>query len=174
MGLADHARLLIDYNEDANLRVLEVPVAHASMKFDLKRIGGLHRSAPLLGLLFVVPALSLAGLPPLSGFIGKLLILDALRASAALVWSVVLVTSLLTILGFARAGSTLFWKAHATPGTCPPHAAQPLAFVAVFALLIALAGLTVAAGPVMEWLTLTAAELHDPQAYIAANRLEGL
>lgn len=129
----------------------------------------------LIAALFMVAAIAMAGMPPLSGFLGKLMILDATRgAPMALIWSAILGSSLVMILGLARAGSTLFWKAHAMPGTCPPHAAQPLAFVAVFALLAALAGLTMAAGPVMEWLTLTAAELHDPQAYIAANRLEGL
>jgi multicomponent K+:H+ antiporter subunit D len=68
-------------------------------------------------LLFFLGAIAFAGLPPLSGFLGKLLILDATRASPnwATVWTIVLVTSLAAIVAFARAGSTLFWKPAAAP-----------------------------------------------------------
>ncbi|MDO8882297.1 monovalent cation/H+ antiporter subunit D [Pseudotabrizicola sp.] len=140
---------------------------------------GLRQSLPpiaqagLISGLFMVSAIATAGMPPLSGFIGKLLVLDALRDQAALVWSVILATSLMTILGFARAGSTLFWKAHASApdGDAPGHPAQVLAFVAVGALLAGLAVLTVFAGPVITWMEATAASLYDPSAYIAANQL---
>jgi multicomponent K+:H+ antiporter subunit D len=123
----------------------------------------------LISALFMAAAVALAGMPPLSGFIGKLLILDAFRAQAPLVWSVVLVASFLMILGFARAGSLIFWK----PAAESPPAArpEPLAFAATFALLAALAGLTVFAGPTSDWLTATAEALHAPQAYIDANKL---
>jgi formate hydrogenlyase subunit 3/multisubunit Na+/H+ antiporter MnhD subunit len=62
----------------------------------------------------IAGAIAMAGMPPLSGFAGKLLILQAARDHMATVWPVILVTSLLMILGFAAAGSTLFWKAHAS------------------------------------------------------------
>jgi multicomponent K+:H+ antiporter subunit D len=112
-------------------------------------------------------------MPPLSGFVGKLLILQAARDHAATVWPVILATSLLMILGFAAAGSTLFWKAHATPrplGPEPPTAAT-LPFVAVFGLLACLVALTVFAGPVMHTLDATATGLYAPAPYIAANAL---
>jgi multicomponent K+:H+ antiporter subunit D len=140
----------------------------------------LDRNAPpiaqigLTGALFMAAAIALAGMPPLSGFIGKLLILDAFRTQAPLVWSVVLVSSFLMILGFARAGSLIFWKANALeaqPRDTPP---EPLAFAATFGLLAALALLTLLAGPLTDWLTVTAETLHAPQSYIAANRLEAL
>ena len=140
---------------------------------------GLHQSLPpiaqagLISALFMVSAIATAGMPPLSGFIGKLLVLDALRDSAALVWSVILVTSLIIIVGFARAGSTLFWKAHASApeGDGATHPAQALSFVAVGTLLAGLVALTVFAGPVIAWIEVTAASLFDPAAYIAANQL---
>ena len=50
-----------------------------------------------------------------------------------------------------------------------PH--EPLALVATFALLAALVALTVFAGPVTDWLAVTAEALHEPADYIAANRL---
>ena len=124
----------------------------------------------LLGGLFLAAAVALAGMPPLSGFIGKLLVMDALRGEMAMVWSVILGGSFLMILGFARAGSHVFWKSDANPDAHAhdPHGAEPLAFVAVFALLAGLAALTVLAGPVTAWLDTTAQGLHDPAAYIAA------
>ena len=44
---------------------------------ELKKIGGLYKSSPLLAVLFLIPALSLAGIPPLSGFWAKLVLIRA-------------------------------------------------------------------------------------------------
>jgi multicomponent K+:H+ antiporter subunit D len=96
-------------------------------------------------------------MPPLSGFIGKLLVMDALRDNLALIWTVILVSSFLMVLGFA---------------VTTDHRAEPLAFVAAGGLLAGLVLLTVFAGPVMAWLDITAAALHAPDAYIAANQLQ--
>jgi multicomponent K+:H+ antiporter subunit D len=124
----------------------------------------------LIAALYMAAAIALAGMPPLSGFIGKLLILDAFRAEASLVWTVILVSSFVMILGFARAGSRLFWKPAADPAPEGPGA-EPLAVIATLALFVALAGLTVFAGPMTNALTVTAEALYAPQAYIDANRL---
>jgi multicomponent K+:H+ antiporter subunit D len=135
-----------------------------------------HAMAPiaqggLIASLFFVAAIAMAGMPPLSGFLGKLLILDAMRGQAALVWSFVLTTSLILVLGFARAGSVLFWKAHATGADITPRDGSALSFAAVIALAAAMMVLTLGAGPVTAWLDATATSLHAPAAYIAANRL---
>jgi multicomponent K+:H+ antiporter subunit D len=131
------------------------------------------RQSGLIASLYLAAAVAMAGMPPLSGFLGKLLVLDAFRDQAALVWSVVLAGSFLMILGFARAGSTLFWKPAeaAAPQDPPDTAAEPLACVAVFGLLAGLVALTVLAGPVTDWLAGAAAALDAPQPYIDANRL---
>jgi multicomponent K+:H+ antiporter subunit D len=64
----------------------------------------------LLGLMMLLGAASAAGLPPLPGFIGKLMVLQASAAlPAGWVWSVVLAVGFLTLVGLARAGSILFW-----------------------------------------------------------------
>jgi len=126
----------------------------------------------LVAALFLAAAVAVAGMPPLSGFIGKLLVMEALRDQAALVWSVILGASLLIILGFARAGSTLFWKAHASGSREPAtHRPEGLAFVATFGLLAGLVVLTLFSGPVLTWLEEAARLAHDGTAYIAANRL---
>ena len=126
------------------------------------------RTSGLTASLYMAGAVAMAGMPPLSGFIGKLLILQAWREDAAVIWTAILVSSFLMILGFARMGSSLFWKAEAT--TEPP---EPLATTAVCALIGGLVGLTVFAGPITGWLDVTAAGLYDPAPYIAANQLQG-
>ena len=78
------------------------------------RLGGLAGSAPVLAVLFFVPAMNLAGIPPLSGFIGKLGLLEAGVAVGSgpayvLVAGGVL-TSLLTLIAVARVWTRAFWR----------------------------------------------------------------
>jgi multicomponent Na+:H+ antiporter subunit D len=78
------------------------------------RLGGLAKRSPLLALLFFVPAMNLAGIPPLSGFIGKLGLLEAGVADGnALAMTLVaggVVTSLLTLVAVARVWTRAFWR----------------------------------------------------------------
>ncbi len=80
----------------------------------LVRIGGLARLAPLLAVLFFVPAMNLAGIPPLSGFIGKVGLLQAAQEQgSALAWVLVgagVLTSLLTLYAVAKTWSVAFWR----------------------------------------------------------------
>ncbi|MGL6208808.1 MAG: proton-conducting transporter membrane subunit, partial [Paracoccaceae bacterium] len=122
-------------------------------------------SGPLAALYFAT-AIAIAGMPPLSGFLGKLLILQAQWHNAALVWPTVLIASLLTIIALARAGSDLFWKQQTAA------APLPLTTLAAPALLLtALTALTVFAGPATAALTQIAASLFDPAPYLAAQGL---
>ena len=120
--------------------------------------------------LFLVAAMAMTGLPPLSGFVGKLLVLDSVLESqhAAWIWALVLFTSLLAIIGFARAGTTVFWKSAAIGGYLePPRGIAPaLPFVAVGILLAASVSLTVFAGPVTIYLDTVAEQLYTPGNYV--------
>ena len=112
----------------------------------------------------------MAGLPPLSGFLGKLLVLDAAWDTTMVVWvwAIVLTSSLISILGFARAGSVVFWKAHAVehaPEDAPPTQPNTLAYAAVGGLFALLVAHTVFAGQVHAYTTTMAAELFQPDAY---------
>ena len=124
----------------------------------------------LVGGLFFVAAIAMTGMPPLSGFIGKLLVLDGVRASphATWFWALILSTSLIAIVGFSRAGSFVFWKAYALPAAPGYRPDGALSFVAVGGLLACLVLLTAFAGPVHAWLELTAAQLYAPAGYIDA------
>lgn len=86
---------------------------------ELTRLGGIAKAAPLLAVLFFVPAMNLAGIPPLSGFIGKLGLMRAGVADGG-VWAWILVigsaaTSLLTLYVMAKVWNLAFWRA-APPG----------------------------------------------------------
>ena len=125
--------------------------------------------------LFLLAGMAIAGLPPLSGFVGKLLVLDAARASAwwVWIWSIVLVTSLVALVGFARAGSILFWKSaiHPPRPVVRRIAAAPLVGVAIASpamLLALLLALTAAAGPAFVVFQSMADQLMAPDAYIRA------
>lgn len=135
----------------------------------------------LLATLFMVGAIAMTGMPPLSGFLGKLLILDAVRdePAAVLIWGAILVGSLMTIVGFARAGSLVFWKSTSVaPETQPepdegvtvkaPETAPGLAVGAVVGLLAILVGLSVLAGPGTAYLADTAAQIHDTSHYVSS------
>ncbi|HET6625412.1 MAG TPA: Na+/H+ antiporter subunit D [Nocardioidaceae bacterium] len=80
----------------------------------LIKLGGLARLAPLLGLLFFVPAMNLAGIPPMSGFLGKVALTEAgLRVGTPLAYAVVvsgMLTSLLTLYAVAKTWNLAYWR----------------------------------------------------------------
>ncbi|MFY2763239.1 monovalent cation/H+ antiporter subunit D [Arenimonas sp. MALMAid1274] len=124
----------------------------------------------LAGLMFLFAAISVAGLPPLSGFIAKLAMLQAVPAAqVGWVWTLVLVTSLMVIVGLVRAGSNLFWRtppqeAAAAPGrTAGSRPVETAATVLLLALGVAM---TVGAAPVMGYMQGTAAQLMAPADYV--------
>jgi multicomponent K+:H+ antiporter subunit D len=131
-----------------------------------------HESA--IAGLFLLAGMAIAGLPPLSGFVGKLLVLDAARASHwwVWIWAIVLGTSLVAILGFARAGSILFWKSAIHPPRVPARgrAAPPVgvALAAPATLLALLVALTAASGPALVLAQGMAEQLIAPEAYVRA------
>ncbi|MGW0784563.1 Na+/H+ antiporter subunit D [Streptomyces sp. NPDC002913] len=81
---------------------------------ELTRLGGLARATPLLAVLFFLPAMNFAGIPPLSGFIGKLGLMRAGVADGS-AWAWVLVagatvSSLLTLYVMAKIWNLAFWR----------------------------------------------------------------
>ena len=120
----------------------------------------------LLGVMFMLAALTVAGLPPLSGFVGKLMLLQAVQlpAQQVPVWGMILLSSLLVIIGLSRAGSTLFWRI--SGNDAGNERAAPLQVFAVFWLLLASPLLVVFAGPLTELSQQAALQLHDVSATV--------
>ncbi|MEV1333921.1 Na+/H+ antiporter subunit D [Micromonospora costi] len=139
---------------------------------DLHRLGGLARVAPLLGVLFFVPAMNLAGVPPLSGFLGKLGLLQAgVAAGGALPAALVAAgaaTSLLTLYVASRVWNIAFWRAPRL-ATAEPAVRLPTLMVGATVALVALGlALTVAAGPLFDVTADAAADLRERTPYVRA------
>lgn len=144
---------------------------------ELKQLGGLYANMPGLAVLFLVSALSLAGIPPLSGFWGKLALVRAgLSAGQYLIVALALIASLLTLYTMVRIWEEAFWKpapprvaeAHGAPRTSL-HGARAVALclpVVVLALLTAGIGLLVE--PVFALSLRAAEQLLNPALYIEA------
>ncbi|MBF8192138.1 Na+/H+ antiporter subunit D [Nonomuraea sp. K274] len=150
-------------------------------------LGGLMKAAPLLAVLFFVPAMNLSGIPPMSGFLGKLMLVQAgLAAGGPLPVLLVaggLVTSLLTLYAVAKAWGKAFWRApraermgrvveseedtgeEATVTTTALPVALPLSVAALVALALSF---TVLAGPLSALARRAAGELTAREPYVSA------
>ncbi|HOW62090.1 MAG TPA: monovalent cation/H+ antiporter subunit D [Candidatus Contendobacter sp.] len=123
-----------------------------------------------LGGLFLITAVAVAGLPPLSGFLGKFLTLRAALAHPQWPWvmGAVLTAGLLSLIALARTGSLLFYRADPNlevPGT-PSNGIGEL--VPIIGLLLLGLGLTVGAGPLFDQARAIAEQMWQPQLYIQA------
>jgi multicomponent Na+:H+ antiporter subunit D len=134
---------------------------------DMSALGGLYRSQPMFSALAMVAMFALAGVPPLSGFVGKLAIVEGLfDASAYWTGGVVLVVGLLTLLSMGRSWAEAFWKpASAAQDSAPPGA--PL-LVAIAGLSLVTLAITVGAGPLYDLTSRAADQLLHRDAYIDA------
>lgn len=161
----------------------------------LKRLGGLATASPLLAFVFIVPALNLGGIPPFSGFIGKVALLEAgTEDGSVLAWLLVgggVVTSLLTLYVVARVWTKAFWRARADAPEGERSTASPAALldddediafeerddvgrmpagmvVPTMALIAVGLALTVAAGPIFAYSERAADEVINRDQYISA------
>lgn len=125
------------------------------------------RNRTFLSVLFLTGAVAAAGLPPLSGFFAKLMILDAAAPGVerTWLWSVLLVGSFFTLIAYSRAGSIVFWR------TIKGHIEKPRRLMGAVSIpasaLIALSAvIVILAEPISRYVDDTAAQLHNPSAYI--------
>jgi multicomponent Na+:H+ antiporter subunit D len=111
-----------------NLLLLSGTIRSLTGTEQLSRLGGLLNRAPLVAVLFLVSAFSLAGLPPSSGFWAKLGIIKAgFDAQAYLLTGTALFVGLLTLLSMIKIWSEAFWKAEPTPPSGGAQEPQPAA-----------------------------------------------
>ena len=162
----------------------------------LRRLGGLALASPLLAIVFLVPALNLGGIPPFSGFIGKVALLQAGAAEGSvLAWVLVAggtATSLLTLYVVARVWTKAFWRARAdapegdladtAPSALLDRSEEDIAFgdradvgrmppamlVPTVGLALVGLGLTVFAGPLIDISDRAAENLRDRSVYVEA------
>ncbi|GAB4524342.1 MAG: Na+/H+ antiporter subunit D [Haliangiales bacterium] len=153
----------------ANLFLVGGVISHLSGGEALATLGGLSRRAPWLAALFAIPALSLAGVPPLSGFWAKLAVLKATVAGGYYALAAAaLVAGLLTVLSMLKIWNAAFWRAapvercsdagSESPEAAPRPPTGRLALVGRIAPAAALAALTIAIGLSPAWLFEIASE----------------
>lgn len=140
--------------------------------YDLKAIGGLYKSRPWLAILFIIPAFGLAGIPPLSGFFGKLILISAgFSAGEYVISFVALAVGLFTLFSMVKIWNEAFWKPK--PENSPIYEGEseklpvsmvfPVAFLGLLTLTMGFA-----VKPILDFAMVAAAQLIDPSAYIAA------
>ena len=157
----------------ANLFLVGGVVRKLTGSEDLAQIGGLWARTPWLGVLFLIPALSLAGIPPLSGFWAKLVIIKAsLDAQHYVAAFVALLVGLLTVFSMSKIWLEAFWKPHPNEPAAAGLVLSRAETWSLIAPIVGLAAITVAIGLVAApfyTVSVTAAEqLLDPAAYVHA------
>jgi multicomponent Na+:H+ antiporter subunit D len=155
----------------ANLFLIAGVAQRLTGSTEVYKIGGLYKSAPFLAILFLIPAFSLAGFPPLSGFWAKYIIVKAiLDIQMWFVAFIALAVGLMTIYSMTKIWAEAFWKPH--PDGIEPElrtldnkAAQliPIAGLAIMTITIGLNP-----EPLVIFAERAAAQLLDPTAYITA------
>ncbi len=138
--------------------------------YDLKKLGGLYRAHPWVGMLFLLSALSLAGVPPLSGFFGKLVLVKAgLGIEQFVVVAAALGVSLLTLFSMTKIWAEAFWKPLPEgTETHAPGAGMGLMLGGIVTLAVLAVVMGVAAGPLFTLAQQAGEQLTNPAPYIEA------
>ncbi|MEM6600120.1 MAG: Na+/H+ antiporter subunit D [Verrucomicrobiota bacterium] len=139
---------------------------------DLNRTGGLFAQAPGLSALFLVSAIALAGLPPLSGFWAKFTLVKAgFEVEAFWIVGISLAVGIMTLFSMTKIWAEAFWKSAPEDVLDDTTASQPISSwlmtpVVIFAAVAACMGLF--AEPFLNTMTLAGEQLLEPRAYIEA------
>jgi multicomponent Na+:H+ antiporter subunit D len=140
----------------------------------LSEVGGLVRSAPLLGLMFALPALSLAGLPPFGGFVAKFAVFDAGVQSSQ--WAIVAVgafVSLLTLYSMTKIWAGVFWgepddRPRQRPDTSDTLGGPTLMLASTAAVVLIGVAVMIFARPLYSLSERAAQDLLEPMRYVSA------
>lgn len=153
-----------------NLFLIAGAVTHVRGTNELKKLGGLYRDYPWLALLFLIPAMSLGGIPPLSGFFAKFaLVQSALSIESYLPVAAALAVGLLTLFSMTKIWAEAFWKAEpegaegGTRGAVPWAMMLPIILMALVTILIGFFP-----GTLFNLATRAAEQLMNPALYIEA------
>jgi multicomponent Na+:H+ antiporter subunit D len=151
----------------ANLFFIAGAIHRATGTFDLRKSGGLMKSSPMLAVLFAIPALSLAGIPPLSGFWAKLMVVDAsFQGDAAWLAGVALFVGLLTIFSMSKIWIEAFWKEPVRQVRLRPVPAAMITPIAVLGVITLAIGFN--PEPLVAFSTLAADSIGNRAVHIGA------
>jgi multicomponent Na+:H+ antiporter subunit D len=141
----------------------------------LYRLGGLVRRAPVIAVLFVIPALSLAGMPPFSGFLAKLALIQAgMSGEHYAVVAAALLAGVFTLFSMSKIWAGVFWGIPDDPvpvlaDAQSPRLRAPVVMTAATAAMVAVSLVIPAfAGTVWELSERAGEQLLDRQGYATA------
>ncbi|RWZ64439.1 Na+/H+ antiporter subunit D [Labedella populi] len=156
----------------------------------ISRLGGLLSAAPIVAVLYFIGALNLGGIPPFSGFLGKVGLFRAGVESGTPLDFVVIgagaATSLVTLYALARVWNMAFWRGRREvegysssllaslsenpedDGRVSLKTVSPLMVSATAGLVVLTVALTVFAGPLFALADRAAVNIEDPSTYVRA------
>lgn len=146
-------------------------IIHHARTRDMRKMGGMVKTAPLMSGIFLIGSMSIAGLPPMGGFIAKFVLFDAgLLGEYYIPIIIALLFAILTLFYMFRAWLLMFWGEKATDEYGDYHTHTVSTRMAI--PMVILAGIVLILGiypePLMALSTSIANELLDPQPYITA------
>lgn len=137
---------------------------------NLKILGNMFQKSPVWGVVFFISAFSLAGLPPLSGFFGKYMVLKAgIESNQIFISMIALFVGLITLFSMVKIWLEVFWKLPPTDKRLPKDTeAKPANRMLAASLFMAAAiiGMGLFAEPIGEYCSLAARDLLNPSKYI--------
>ena len=136
----------------------------------LDKSGGLASRRPIIAVLFAIPAMSLAGLPPFSGFVAKFAVISAgIDEGASVIVAVALVAGALTLLSMTKIWVGVFWGTDADPFTPVPTARRNRRLMTAATGLAVVGTLTISlfAGALFDLSERAANDLRDADRYIS-------
>lgn len=145
-------------------------IKHHKGTLNLKTLGEVYKESTIWGVLFFISAFSLAGLPPLSGFVGKYLIIKAgIEANQLTVTLIALFVGLFTLFSMVKIWLEVFWKNKPRDKVVkaplpPPKDHWMLTTSVVMAILIVAMGIW--AQPIINFCEAAAYDLMNPDKYI--------
>src|SRR5690606_7530903 len=153
-ALATTFFLLHNILAKTNLILIAGVVSRMTGSYDVRKCGGLYRARPALSVLFLISALAMVGIPPLSGFWAKFLLVRETLALGHWIWTgAALLTGFLTLYSMMKIWFEAFWKDHPQEGWEPRQSApmwQAHTAVGALAGLIVLMGIF--PSPLLEFL----------------------
>ncbi|MCC7577281.1 MAG: cation:proton antiporter [Methanomethylovorans sp.] len=146
-------------------------IHHAGTR-DMNKMGGMVNSSPFMAAAFLIGGMSIAGLPPMGGFISKFSLFDAgIIGQHYTEIAIALLFAVFSLFYMFRAWLLMFWgekrdvKAY---GEYSEHGTSPLIYVPIAILALAVLILGVYAEPLLSLAQATAVQILDPQPYIDA------